>query len=435
MLSKESLLSRQVGKIFNENQLKSILELKIFIYGADGVAIEVIKNLALITVKKICVFDQKIMRFSDLGVNFFANQDFVYQKTRFEASLENLKALNSNIEISGVSQEILINEEFLREFDVIIVTEALGKEVYKINEISREIQKKHKKQQGFIYALNLGLFSFVFNDFGESFKLSPKKPKQGHIISLENSKLKYVSDDKFYENELIFITGLNDIEELNNKTFKIKQSFIEENSIDLELTVSDNEINHNNMKFDAKIIHVVPDVILKFKSLNEVLNGQVEEINEAEGDEEDIYEDKVFKKQQMILLIKTFFEFVQKYHCLPKLLNIKDAEEFVSLFKQMYFESFHKELTANEEALAKKMAYYSQTQISPITSFIGSITAQEAIKTIGINNPYHQCFFYETYEMIEVKKEFLEEKVIDSRERDYICLFGKEFSEKFSKEK
>lgn len=247
MFSKENLLSRQVGNIYNEKQLKSILHLNVFIYGADGVAIEIIKNLCLINVSKICVCDKKKLIKTDFGTNIFADPDFIYKKNRIESSFERLKSLNSTIQISTVS-EVDIKEEFLEQFDVIIVTDAYGQEVYRINKICRNIQVKQR--QSFIYVCSLGLFSFLFNDFGESFKITSSKAKTGYITSIDNGKITYVSDCKFFENEIIKITEINEISEVSNRNFKIKESFLKENAIILEN--SEFDINKITSKCHAK---------------------------------------------------------------------------------------------------------------------------------------------------------------------------------------
>ena len=110
-----------------------------------GFGAKIAKNIILSNPFQISIFDDKICKINDLGSNFFlTNQDILNKKRRDEASLKKL----------------LVNK--IKNFDVVIITEITKSEI--VNKINKEC---HENNKCFIYTFSLGLFGFIFCDFGQ----------------------------------------------------------------------------------------------------------------------------------------------------------------------------------------------------------------------------------------------------------------------------
>ena len=90
-------------------KLKS--EFRVLIYGPNGLAVEVARNLILLGIKSVGLYEKqphRILSYRDLGSNCFARKEDVGVKTRLEASLAPLQALNNETKVQVVND---INKE------------------------------------------------------------------------------------------------------------------------------------------------------------------------------------------------------------------------------------------------------------------------------------------------------------------------------------
>lgn len=49
--------------------------------------------------KKIAIYDQNVLKVEDLGSNFFSKKEDVGKVTRVQASIDQLKRLNCNVDV------------------------------------------------------------------------------------------------------------------------------------------------------------------------------------------------------------------------------------------------------------------------------------------------------------------------------------------------
>jgi len=150
------LYSRQIFT-YGLDTMEKITNLKIIIVGLRGLGIEIAKNLILTGPREVLVYDKNICKINDLGSNFYLNEDDVNKKTREEACYKKLRSLNPYVKVTKYEGNIKNN---IKKYNLIIITEIMKlDELYEINDICRN------HNIGFIYALNLGLTGFLFNDF------------------------------------------------------------------------------------------------------------------------------------------------------------------------------------------------------------------------------------------------------------------------------
>ena len=180
--------SRHLCTFGTEIKMK-LMKMKVLIVGLRGLGEEIAKNIILIGVKGVQIYDPEIVKINDLGSNFYLRMTDVGKKRRDEATLNQLSQLNSRIKVSIMQGSIIEN---IKNFNVIIITEIMKKEkIIEIDEFCRN------NNIAFIYCSILGLSGFSFVDFGN-----------GHIIYNDNGE-----ENKNHKIEFIEENGAVNLED------------------------------------------------------------------------------------------------------------------------------------------------------------------------------------------------------------------------------
>ena len=194
---------------------------------------EVAKNIILAGPKQVTINDNNIAQMRDLGSNYFITSNNIGKNTRADASLFKLRELNAYVQVnvdkanfisnlSGTKLTINSYLNFLKDYNIIVITEFITKEAAEIlNQFCRE------NKIGFIYSCVTGLAGFVFVDFGDLFLIQDDngeeinqyyirkitKENPGVIIiddSVDNKKLDLSHGDYVTFREISGMTELND---------------------------------------------------------------------------------------------------------------------------------------------------------------------------------------------------------------------------------
>lgn len=148
------------------------------------------------------------------------NKENVNKNTLEESCIDKLKKLNPYVNVNIYNSS---SNDDLKKYDIIIITEIKRlEELYDINKFCRE-NKKY-----FIYALNLGLTGFLFNDFGDEhyiYDYNGEKKINYNISNIKETKNRYkifldMKEDEileFEEGDYIMIKNIKGMEFLNNK--------------------------------------------------------------------------------------------------------------------------------------------------------------------------------------------------------------------------
>lgn len=113
----------------------------VLLYTLRGLAAEIAKNIVLAGVGTVTLLDDQDVSGEDLGANFFLREDDVGKKVRreermrggreltrgqrVEAAALRIQALNPRVNvIARTEARLLEDEEFLKTFDLIVLTEA-----------------------------------------------------------------------------------------------------------------------------------------------------------------------------------------------------------------------------------------------------------------------------------------------------------------------
>jgi len=231
----QDLYSRQLST-YGPEMMQKLIKLRVFVQGLRGIGVETCKNLILAGPKKVVIHDDTKVEMRDLGSNFYCKEQDVGKVSRAEASLSQLKELNPYVEVSQHTG--VVNEEVLKDFDVIVFTENYdGDFLHKMNEWARS----QSPAKGFIWSGILGLYGFTFVDFGKGFEVLDKDgedPKTGivtQISSEEKAKVVTHARHNLQDGDYVRLKEVEGMTEINGKIYKIKtvtgQSFeIEEDT-------------------------------------------------------------------------------------------------------------------------------------------------------------------------------------------------------------
>lgn len=78
------------------------------------------------------------------------------------------------------------------------------------------------------------------------------------------------------------------------------------------------------------------------------------------------------------------------------------------------------------------MSLWVRAEISPLSSFLGGVSAQEILKFTGKYSPIHQWIWFDFSEIVENLGENVNRNLKNSRYDDQIAIFGNEIQEKLN---
>ena len=458
------LYSRQLGIIDSESMAK-LTSLQYLIVGLRGFGIEILKNLILEGPKRVDIYDPNLINIYDLNSNYFANEEDL-NKARDETVIKKIKDLNPYVKSDIIKQNINIEEknyenelEFIlskiNNYDMIIITEIVSKNtIDKINSKCKELNK------GLIYTCALGLAGFVFDFFGNEHTISSPSEKndtfypikniikgEETIIQLENS-LEGFPD--IVEDDYIKLRDINGIKELNaDKIYKvIKIESLSEYKIDIN---SSNFSDYTNGGF-LQVISLPSK--MRFKSFEQDLldpmqNKEIDFLNISYIGRSDIVHSLIislYNRNYENNNAKGKRSYIIDEDILPKLTDKHFQKEIFEQAKNIFnasknekknwiqLEDIYDETSEPkefDEEMAKNLCLYLKSEIPPITSFLGGVVAQEAIKITGRFKPFDQWFEFE-FNFLSRKRDNSLEKIENTRYIEQAQIFGQEVQNKLS---
>jgi ubiquitin-activating enzyme E1 len=80
-----------------------LIKMKVLLVGMRGVGVECAKNLILAGPKSVDIYDPTVVKINDLGTNFYLRDEHVGKVSRAEATITQLKELNSNVSVKPIN--------------------------------------------------------------------------------------------------------------------------------------------------------------------------------------------------------------------------------------------------------------------------------------------------------------------------------------------
>lgn len=438
------LYSRQLGSIYDSNSLKSIQKLKILLWNLKAVGIEVAKDLILMGVQELCIHDSELSTESDSSYNpfIFSRDD---KKTRAEVSLKGLQELNKCVNVYIISnEENVLEKEFIEKFDCVILSDLY--DFQKISWISDLSRNNPKRKTGVILTGSLGLFGYIFTDFGRIFEVqdpSGNTPNKGAILKITQKeegilKIEYEAESRFSEGDQIYLYNSKNPKK-PEKTHVVLDSNIRvtpENGIffDLEVKLDNTSLDLEFGALINTVEEVIPITTMKFHSLADIYdNSSIMEGRVKSYDKTGLQAEKLF------YVWMAFLEFSIRYSKLPGVNNEADSQAFYEIYQKLIANCQFKRRKIVPEVLdelkIKKIARQCLTQLAPWGSIWGALAAQEAVKIIGKYTPFQQMLVQEITD-VSVEQQLPNNTTISEicgqRNGFLKVLFGETFCEKIA---
>ena len=418
--------SRQI-RTYGIEITKKLSKLKILIIGLRGFGAEIAKNLILSNPSQISIFDEEICKINDLGSNFFlTNEDILNKKRRDEACLKKLSELNPTTKVN-IENDYLNN---IKIFDVVIITEIMKSEIiYKIN------KECHENNKCFIYSLSLGLFGFIFCDFGQKHLILDKTGKEkskfyiSNITKEKNAIMKIdfeKTNKRLNQNGYLIFKQVEGMIELNTN----EPRFYEMNENNDEEFFIGNTSNFNDYTGGGIVEEFFYPIEMNYKTFEENFFDPVDNMMHY-----DYSKNKKGRKQLLHILLINIQKFYDKNGELPKLNDENDSEQLFNQILEFRNEikeknKFFKNLPELNKDLLKDLIKFSRTQHPSLCSFLGGFVAQEAIKFTGLYSPLNQCFWIDIYDETIINLSKANRTLKNSRYDDLIAIYGQEIIEK-----
>ena len=193
-LESDSSISKHIDAGFSSSQLhifghdgmQKIATSHILISGLGGLGIEVAKNLVLGGVRSLTLHDTSLCQWSDLSSQIYLTEADIGMN-RAEASLLKLSNLNPHVTIKAANSSKLTDEEFLKSFGVVVLTNSTLEEQLEVAQIVRRLG------HALIVAQTRGLFAQIFCDLGPdsnfNFKPLDQALNEPDFVTTDPSKL------------------------------------------------------------------------------------------------------------------------------------------------------------------------------------------------------------------------------------------------------
>jgi ubiquitin-activating enzyme E1 len=162
----EGLYSRQIYVLGREAMARMATS-NVLVSGLGGLGVEVAKNVILGGVKSVTLQDTQDTKWDDLSSQFYLKKSDI-GKNRAEQCHQQLVDLNNYVEVKKTTEPLTPELIEAGNFKTVVVTDGAGS----VENLMKISQFCHDKNIHFILAESRGLFSRVFCDFGEDFKVT-----------------------------------------------------------------------------------------------------------------------------------------------------------------------------------------------------------------------------------------------------------------------
>jgi ubiquitin-activating enzyme E1 len=283
----EDLQSRQLAT-YGMSVMERLAGASILIIGANGLGVEVAKNIVLANVGKVTLADDSIASWSDMGTHFYLQPSDVGRTNRAEACRESIQNVNPSVEV--VCHVDPVSEQLLAAHDVVCVCDCVcrgedGPVSFKWNDICRS------RGISFIRCEARGVFGYVFDDLSSSGSGSPgifSVPDLGQTIAhISNSMPAVVTIDQpslfgSSAGKTVRFSGIRGTTELNGTTAVVdSQQYVNMFGSEKQLQLTLRDVDTRNMgayRQGGTLVRAPFETVHKFTSFRDAWRGSA--INE-----------------------------------------------------------------------------------------------------------------------------------------------------------
>ncbi|KAJ7866164.1 ubiquitin activating enzyme [Mycena leptocephala] len=408
----EGLYSRQLYVLGHE-AMKKMATSNVLIVGAQGLGVEIAKNIVLAGVKSVSIFDPEPVTMQDLSSQFFLREEDI-GKSRAEVTVPRLAELNAYVPVRNLGgeagQEITV--DFVQGFQVVVLCNASYAKQLEINDWT------HDNDVSFIAAETRGLFGSVFNDFGPAFTCvdpTGEQPLTGMIAAVDETGLVTCLDETRHglqDGDFVTFSEVQGMTELNGcEPYKVTVK----GPYTFEIGDTWSLASFGVYRTGGIFTQVKMPKIIQFKSLRESLKSPEFFITDFA---------KFDRPATLHAGFQAVSEFQSQHKRLPRPRNAVDAAAVVTLAKQLDSEI--------DEKVVTELAYQACGDIAPLIAVIGGFVAQEVLKACSAK--FHamvQHMYFDSLESLPANLPSEAEcQPSGSRYDAQIAVFGKTFHEK-----
>jgi len=418
----EGLYSRQLY-VLGHAAMRRMQASNVLVSGMRGLGVEIAKNVILGGVKSVTIHDQGVAAWGDLSSQFFLRSEDI-GSNRAVVTTPRLAELNTYVPLSYHTDEL--TEEFLQDFQVVVLTESSLDEQKRIGDLC------HSNGIRLIICDTRGLFGQVFCDFGEGFQVidtngeapisnmvaSVTKDSDAVVTCVDESRHGYESGDYVTFTEVQGMTGLigctpRKIKVLGPYTFSIGDT-----------TGLDDYVR------GGIVTQVKMPTAVDFKSLSASLEDPEHVITDFA---------KFERPGQLHIAYQALHAFHKQKGTLPKPKNKEDCDAVFALAKEINESAGAAKQEELDEKLIMEFASQATGDVCPVQAVIGGVAAQEVMKACsGKFMPIKQWLYFDALECLpeENKDDVLTEeacKPLGTRYDGQIAVFGKAFQEQLNK--
>lgn len=422
-LAFDNEFSRLIGAIGKEALLR-MHQSKVFISGVKGIGIEIAKNLALMGVRSLTLHDPEPVGIADLSSNFFLSEADVGHP-RADRVVPHLQQLHERVLLKVHSGDL--SDSVLKEYQVVVITNGKSRtELLRINSFC------HANGIRFIATDTLGLFGYIFTDFGSEWAIldpTGEEPKSCFAESITQDQIGLVTvahgeRHDFEDGDVVRVSEVKGMTELNDKVFSVtvKSPF----SFSIGDTSGFSSYISGGSFEQVKAPKTISHQPLSF-----------------------FYEEGNFPFDKAVLMDYSKFDRVPQYNLflqavlqfreenggkLPAPRNQADAEKVLSFAKAINDKRTNDKVDEVNDKLIIQLAQTARGDLSPMATIFGGVVAQEVIKgTAAKYTPIDQWFLYESLECLAADDQQPSEADCapkGSRYDGQIAVFGSTYQEK-----
>ncbi|CAL8082855.1 unnamed protein product [Calicophoron daubneyi] len=397
----DSLYSRQ-RCVLGEDAMQKMTKSRVFLSGLGGVGIEIAKNLVLGGVEELIVQDNVLCSMSDMGTQFFIHRsDVDKRRTRAQASLPYLAALNPYVRVTLVADDITAIHGSLSPENVKCLTSLWNPEQDESNRVKCLILTQCSlhaaaalnlfcRQHGirFIYVDVYGVLGNLFCDFGLEFVITDpdgEPPKEFFIGHIEKQSSTVLSITVFGERRHHLETG--NVIQLREVT-----GMTELNGQNFEVTVNSPSQLTINVDTDTLPPYSGGGIAVQVKQPSKRSSGSLlEQLRKPKIVTTDLSRPDEGLLLHLIFLTLMKFRYEESRSLEPW--NEADWKLFMKKLDVLHG-FFSDKIKSLDVDFIRRLALVSSGQLAPLCAFFGSVAAQEAMKAItGSFSPFDQWLY------------------------------------------
>lgn len=416
----EALYSRQLYVMGHEAS-RRMAAASVLLCGLGGLGVEIAKDIILMGVKSVTLYDTKKVTLNDLSTQFYLREE-EEGKGRADACVGRLQELNPNVKVEVASVPLSLH--LVAKHEVVVLTDSPLEEQLRVSRWCREAGGT-----ALVVAAARGLCGQVFCDFGESFKvLEPKARELARFpvanVTNEEEGLVTLPPKTFHglqDRDVVVFSNVKGMAQLNASyphVVKVESgtSFRVGDTRDMGLYQGGGECQELRRPLN-----------ITFKPLPEAL------------DHASIIAADCMKEQKALVLHVAFLalhEYEERQGCLPRPWHVGDANKFMEIFRDVNKQRARKaEEDGHVEELVRTFAYTAGGQTAPLISVVGGVAAQEVAKACSAKfPPLQQWLYFDALECLpQDTSQLLKEEaaaVPADRYSAQVALFGPSFQER-----